>query len=245
MIVYEELNKITYNITKKYIVSPKEIKNIIFHLFETNTSLIGNLNNYAQNSLKQLNEANKISYDEAISIHIITSILNTKMRIIYEKQIHGFFGKPDFILKLGKKMYILVSTTRAISKRKIDKIEKRKIDKVEKRKIDKVEKINKRNGKHKHNYKDIFDTKIAKKLIYKKINKLVVCLDNIEYMVNDLLLENSIIIPILHILAPNKKNAELCREAYFTYVKNGSYKDREIYKKIKVIISLVNEDYIY
>ena len=63
------------------------------------------------------NDAKKRAKDEATSIHIITSKLNTRLNIIYESQISGFNGKPDFIIRLGRNLYIMVSTTQAINKR--------------------------------------------------------------------------------------------------------------------------------
>ena len=87
--------------------------NIILH---TSYDNISNFNKYAKKSLEIKNESNKNSNDEALSIHIITEKLNTRLCILYEKQINEFYGKPDFIIKLGKKLYIMVSTTRAISK---------------------------------------------------------------------------------------------------------------------------------
>ena len=83
-----------------------------------------NLNKFARKSLERKNEANRYSEDEAKSIHIITEKLNCRLKITYETEICGFYGKPDFIIKLGKFLYIMVSTTRAINiKNKFDQID--------------------------------------------------------------------------------------------------------------------------
>lgn len=86
---------------------------IILHKTKTD---IDEFNQYAKKSLEQDNDARRRSKDEAISIHIITAKLGTRLNILYEAQICGFYGKPDFIIRLGKNLYIMVSTTRAMSK---------------------------------------------------------------------------------------------------------------------------------
>jgi hypothetical protein len=79
---------------------------------------IKDFNEYAMGSLALDNDARRRSTDEAISIHIITTKLHTRLNILYEAQICQFYGKPDFIIRLGKKLYIVVSTTRAVRKNK-------------------------------------------------------------------------------------------------------------------------------
>ena len=65
------------------------------------------------------NDAKKRSKDEALSVHIITKALNTRLNIIFESQITQFYGKPDYIIRLGSNLYIMVSVTRALSKNNI------------------------------------------------------------------------------------------------------------------------------
>jgi hypothetical protein len=89
---------------------------IILHNSKTD---IEEFNQYAKRSLELDNDAKRRSNDEAVSIHIITDKLDTRLNILYEAQICGFYGKPDFIIRLGKNLYIMVSTTRAISKSSI------------------------------------------------------------------------------------------------------------------------------
>lgn len=111
-----------FNFTREYLVQENKLGNpFIFKInklinpiiFEKNM----HLNKYAKLSLEFDNDAKRRSQDEAISIHIITTKLATNLNIIFESQICGFHGKPDYIIRLGKKLYIMVSTTRAIHKR--------------------------------------------------------------------------------------------------------------------------------
>lgn len=193
------------NISKDYIVHPKNTKNIIIHDYKNKE--IG-FNKYAKNSLLYKNEGGKRAKDEAMSIHIITNVLNTRLNILYEKQINGFFGKPDFIIRLGKNMFIMVSTTRAFLKNKI---------------------------RSKHEWDDLFNIEIANSLIKKKLEMLDVCSYNLEYLVDDIC-ENPRIQPVLHILSPNIKNAELCKTAYESESKKYS---------IKLIITIINDTKYY
>lgn len=78
-----------------------------------------NLNKFALNSLNYDNDAKRRAVDEAVSIHIITEKLKSKLKIMYESQIPQFYGKPDVIIRLGKDFYIIVSITRAIQKNSI------------------------------------------------------------------------------------------------------------------------------
>ena len=101
--------------TKDFLVKLREPQNnIVFHTSDAN---IDEFNSYAKYALDHDNDAKKRAKDEATSIHIITSKLNTRLNIIYESQISGFNGKPDFIIRLGRNLYIMVSTTQAINKR--------------------------------------------------------------------------------------------------------------------------------
>ena len=105
----------TNNFTKDSLVLPNDEKSkVICHKSYDD---ISTFNKYAMNSLKIDNDARRRSTDEAISIHIITAKLCTRLNILYEAQICQFYGKPDFIIRLGKKLYIAVSTTRAVRKK--------------------------------------------------------------------------------------------------------------------------------
>lgn len=84
-----------------------------------NTSQKYNLNKFAKNSLKYDNDAKRRAVDEAISIHIITEKLKSKLKILFESQIPQFYGKPDVIIRLGKNFYIMISITRAMQKNSI------------------------------------------------------------------------------------------------------------------------------
>jgi hypothetical protein len=143
------------------------------------------LNIHARRSLDRDNDAKRRSRDEAISIHIITDKLNTRLSILYEAEICEFCGKPDFIITLGRHLYIMVSTTRAISKKRIGK-----------------ELI------------DIFDEKTAMRLMRKKLTGLAICSQNLDYLVDDVIAENYKVRSIMHILSPNIENANLCVHAY-------------------------------
>ena len=126
------MNKIIINkdiIPKKYLIFQSPI---IIHSTRIN---INNINKYAKKSLEIDNDAKKRSKDEAISIHIITSSLNAHLNIIFEKQIFEFYGKPDFIIRLGKNKYIMVSTTRAICKSNKHKFTQREANRLIKKKL--------------------------------------------------------------------------------------------------------------
>ena len=102
---------------RDYLVRKNKVEHkIILHSSKTD---IAEFNQYAKRSLAQDNDARRRSKDEAISIHIITAKLGTRLNILYESQICGFYDKPDFIIRLGRNLYIMVSTTRAISKRSV------------------------------------------------------------------------------------------------------------------------------
>jgi hypothetical protein len=91
--------------------------------FHTSNEQIKDLNEYAVRSLELDNDAKKRSKDEAISIHIITEMIMRHSEthakpsyILYESQISGFYGKPDFIINFDDTSYFMISTTRAIIK---------------------------------------------------------------------------------------------------------------------------------
>ena len=95
-----------FNFTREYLVQENKLGNpFIFEknklinpiIFEKNM----HLNKYAKLSLEFDNDAKRRSQDEAISIHIITTKLATNLNIIFESQICGFHGKPDYIIRNG------------------------------------------------------------------------------------------------------------------------------------------------
>jgi hypothetical protein len=143
------------------------------------------LNIHAKRSLDRDNDAKRRSRDEAISIHIITDKLNTRLSILYEAEICEFYGKPDFIITLGRSLYIMVSTTRAISKKRIG-----------------------------NELIDIFDEKAAMRLVRKKLTGLAICSQNLECLVDDVIADHYDVRAIMHILSPNVTNANLCVQAY-------------------------------
>jgi hypothetical protein len=193
-----EFSIICNEFLKDHIVCENNEK-IILHT--SNTEII-NFNSYAKKSLEIDNDAKRRSRDEAISIHIITEKLNTHLNILYEAQISAFYGKPDFIIRLGKKLFIMVSTTRAVCYRK--------------------------------SYK--FTQKEADRLMQKKISGLSICKNNLECLVDEVITNDYLIRPILHILSPNIKNAFMCINAYNKIIKS---KDIDL-TKIKIIISCIN-----
>ena len=167
-------------LTKAFITSEirsvkNQYSNILTHTFNETLKL----NTYAATSLLRNNDSKKKSPDEAYSIHIITSALKTNIKITYETDIQAFYGKPDFIIRLGKNLFIMVSTTRAICKEN-------------------------------KNTNIIFDENAADRLVIKKITGLNICSRNLECLVDDNLQLFNNVIAILHILAPNKNNADMC-----------------------------------
>jgi hypothetical protein len=168
------------------------------------------LNKYAIKSLAQDNEAKRRSRDEAVSIDIITDKLNTRLSIHYETDIYGFYGKPDFIIKLGRKMFIMVSITRAIHKFSKD-----------------------------GNLVDIFDADRAKRLIHKKITGLSVCAGNVDCLVDEVVPCDNVVRSILHILAPSMDHAKLCYTAYNDMLADMGSASETLTKKIRVIISVI------
>lgn len=182
---------------RDYLVRENKVKHkVILH---TSDADLCDFNQYAKRSLERDNEAKRRSKDEAVSIHIITAKLRTRLNILFETQIYGFYGKPDFIIRLGKKLYIMVSTTRAVSKR------------------------------------SEFDQKEATRLLKKKINGLYICAQNLECMVEDAVDDECTVRPVLHILSPSEKNAQLCLVAYKNMVVDGSID----LSNIKVIITCI------
>jgi len=184
----------SFYVSRNFIIG--QSNNIKIHKFELQNSL----NIYAKNSLKYKNDAKKKSLDEALSIHIITNILKTRLNISYECQIPIFYGKPDFIIRLGKDFYIMVSTTRSINKKKD------------------------------------FNIEDSDRLIKKKINGLLICSTNLEYLVDDII-DKYQLKSILHILSPSIKNANLCFNSYKKY----AIENPENVKKIKILISIIDD----
>jgi len=183
-------------------------KKIILHDSHIN---ISDFNLHAKKSLELDNDSKKRSMDEAISIHIITDKLNTRLNILYESQISSFYGKPDFIIRLGKKLYIMVSTTRAVCRK---------------------------SSSSKGEYD--FTQKEADRLVKKKINGLLICKNNLECLVNDVITDDCLIRPILHILSPTKKNALMCIIAYNKILSAVSKDELKDFKYIKLIISCIS-----
>jgi hypothetical protein len=199
--------------TRDYIVRENKINKIILHTSNTD---VCDFNIYAKKSLEIDNDAKRRAKDEAISIHIITAKLSTRLNILYERQICGFYGKPDFIIRLGKKLYIMVSTTRAICHNGT--------------------RNSKKNKKAETNCISIeFTQKEADRLMTKKLTGLSICKNNLECLVDDVIVEDHMVRPILHILCPNKKNAAMCIIAYKKILTNSTID----LSKIKIIISCV------
>jgi hypothetical protein len=189
---------------RNYLVcEPTEYKELLVIHMHKHHSI---LNIHAKRSLERDNDAKRRSRDEAISIHIITDKLNTRLNILYESEICEFYGKPDFIIKLGRHLYIMVSTTRAISKRKIDK-----------------ELI------------DIFDEKSATRLVRKKLTGLAICSQNLECLVDDVIAEDYKVRSIMHILSPNVENAMLCVNAYHQLMNTMNQKLNKIRIIISIV----------
>ena len=184
-------------IPKKYLLFPSPV---IIHFTRID---INNINKYAKKSLEIDNDAKKRSKDEAMSIHIITSSLKAHLNIIFEKQIFEFYGKPDFIIRLGKNKYIMVSTTRAVCK----------------------------SDKYK------FTQREANRLIEKKLKGLIICQNNLECLVDEVVTEKYTLTPILHILSPDFTTAQLCINAY------NSINITNL-KEIKILISIVGNTYL-
>jgi hypothetical protein len=193
----------------------KDIKNRpIEHLYPYGTDL----NAWAIKSMETVNDAGKISLDEAISIHIITNALSTRLNILYEGDITGHGGKPDFIVRLGKNLLIMVSTTRSFHLS-----------------------WSLSHGR----LVDVFDYNEALRLMTKKIKGLSHCIEYSEAFANNLYTASKInkpkkynIRPILHVLAPNYRNMRLVLRAYKTILAN-----RQIrwLVNIRVIVSLVRD----
>lgn len=162
------------DIPRNYLVRPQN-NTLIVHHCDTHPD---NFNKYAIRSLEQDNDARRRAKDEAMSIHIITNALRTRLNILFEADICAFYGKPDFIIRLGDRLYIMVSTTRAINKR----------------------------GK--------FTQKDADRLVKKKLDGLCIYEKNLECLVEDVIPINHEVMPILHILTPDKEHSTKCINAY-------------------------------
>jgi len=185
---------------RDYLVRVINEKKLVLHISNVDSC---DFNIYAKKSLEIDNDAKRRSNDEAVSIHIITSKLNTNLNILYESQICEFYGKPDFIIRLGKKLYIMVSTTRAICRNKSNNLE--------------------------------FNQQEADRLMIKKLSGLSTCKNNLDCLIDDVIDENHTVIPVLHILAPNKINAIMCITAYKKIADIGKIN----LDKIKIIISCI------
>ena len=168
------------SIPRTYLVRP-HINKIVLHHCDTHPN---EFNKYAISSLQQDNEARRRAKDEAMSIHIITDVLKTRLNILFEADICAFYGKPDFIIRLGDRLYIMVSTTRAINKR----------------------------GE--------FTKKNADRLVKKKLDGLMIYEKNLECLVEDVVPDNFEVIPVLHILSPDKEHTNICVKAYNEIIKN-------------------------
>jgi hypothetical protein len=70
----------------------------------------------------------------------------------------------------------------------------------------------------------------------KKISGLSICKNNLECLVDDVITDDYLIRPILHILSPNIENAFMCIIAYNKIVKSKTID----LTKIKIIISCIN-----
>lgn len=144
---------------RDYLVKENTNNKVILH---TSNTVINDFNIYAKKSLEIDNDAKRRSKDEAVSIHIITDKLGTHLNILYERQICAFYGKPDFIIRLGKKLYIMVSTTRAICRNTPNKSKA-------------VKKLTYKNKRATE-----FTQKEADRLISKKLTGLSICKNNLE-----------------------------------------------------------------
>jgi hypothetical protein len=87
------------------------------------------------------------------------------------------------------------------------------------------------------NKKKEFDIEDSDRLITKKINGLILCSGNLDYLVDEIV-DKYHLRSILHILSPNLKNAKLCFDSYKKY----STKFPENVKKIKILISIINNN---
>jgi hypothetical protein len=207
-----------YGLPRDYLVRENTKNNTNKIALHTSYANIDDFNIYAKKSLEIDNDAKRRSKDEATSIHIITDKLNTRLNILYERQICEFYGKPDFIIRLGKNLYIMVSTTRAIchNNKSLQKDVGRSLY-IQKPKIQ----INN------------FTQKNADRLMSKKLNGLSICKNNLECLVDEVINENHVVMPVLHILSPNKINTLMCIGAYNKILKENIIN----VNKIKVIIS--------
>lgn len=100
-------------ISRNWLLKPSS-KRVVVHYCETRPK---DFNRYAKKSLTQDNDAKRRATDEAMSIHIITKSLSAWLAIKFEADIRAFYGKPDYIIRLGKNTYIMVSATRAINRK--------------------------------------------------------------------------------------------------------------------------------
>ena len=202
--------------SKDYLVRENKDSKIVLH---TSYDDEDNFNKYAKQSLEIDNDAKRRAKDEAISIHIITAKLKTRLNILYERQICAFYGKPDFIIRLGRNLYLMVSTTRALFH----------------------DKPIRKNGRSLL-YPDTpktpaeFTQKEADRLMKKKLIGLSICQNNLECLVDEVVDDKHIVIPILHILSPNRVNALMCIGSYNKILKENDI-DKIKLNRIKIVIS--------
>lgn len=202
--------------SKDYLVRENKDSKIILH---TSYDDEDDFNKYAKQSLEIDNDAKRRAKDEAISIHIITSKLKTRLNILYERQICAFYGKPDFIIRLGRNLYLMVSTTRALCH-------------------DKTTRKNGRSLLYPETPKSPaeFTQKEADRLMKKKLIGLSICQNNLECLVDEVVDDKHIVIPILHILSPNRVNALMCIGSYAKIFSENDI-DKINLNRIKIVIS--------
>lgn len=179
------------------------------------------LNCWALGSLEMENDAGKIARDEAISINIITNGLNTKaLRILYESEFGVYGGKPDYMIRLGKELIIMVSVTRAFH-RKWDSDKKKLID--------------------------VFDSESARRLMTKKLFGIAHCVDYSGWFTNDVYEKAGFkkpkgvrVRPIMHVLCPSFKSMKLCLAAYRDIL-NENPRNKYL-GQILMMVSLVRDE---
>ena len=162
------------------------------------------------------NSAGKISFDEATSIHIITSTLNTRMRVIYEAQFNTHGGKPDYFIILRYRV-IMVSVSRAYRLS-----------------------YSREHNKH----IDMFNITEATRLLSKKLLGLAHCMDYSGCFITEITNtpSNISVKPILHILCPSRENINLCNIAYYNILESNPNPNLQ---NIQVIFSLVENAEVF
>lgn len=179
------------------------------------------LNKFAKDSLSLENDSGKVSWDEAYSIHVTSSLWRCKW-IAFEgniRTLHGV-GKPDYILGMTGNN-VLVSVTRAFRYGK---------------------------SKTKNTFSNVFDKKEATRLLTKKIKKLMQSLEKATFFVETSVKNYSSTRPcktggkynpsdvskgVLHVEVPTLENLRICNEVI------GEIR---IPDNIKIMITLIEED---